>query len=183
VEHASVLLTCLAHFVCGYTWGKRVRVEVWGIRVWPDIRVVRVGDDAVKEQHPTDSAGICLCKESCDGASDRVANEDEAWVVGRVADFETFSPDLESQLLEITDCRHDVVTVAIRRLLIGGIAVRLTLTIAIVALKVLAAPSRFFWLSVHNVQALLDTAVFQRYAFRGMTESLVPRNFSVASIR
>jgi hypothetical protein len=139
MKHVSVLFTCLAHFICTYAWGKRVRIKVRGVGIWPNIRIVRVGNDAIKEEHSADSAGVCLCEESCDGASNRVANEDKTWVMGRIADLETFSPDLKSKLLEVADCRHYIMAVAIRRLLVIRVTVRFALAVAVVALIMSAA--------------------------------------------
>jgi hypothetical protein len=118
-------------------WMKHVSVLFVGI--WPNIRIVRVGNDAIKEEHSADSAGVCLCEESCDGASNRVANEDKTWVMGRIADLETFSPDLKSKLLEVADCRHYIMAVAIRRLLVIRVTVRFALAVAVVALIMSAA--------------------------------------------
>ena len=114
-----------------------------GVWIWPNTCVVRIGHDAIEEEHAADSTRVSLCKKSCEGASNRVADKDDAWVVGRVDDFETFSPDLESKLLEVADCCHRIVAMTIRRLLVIRVTVRFSLAVAIVALR-LSAASYYF---------------------------------------
>ena len=74
-----------------------------------------------------------MCEESSDCAADAITDKYQARKVCRLRDVEMFPPYLQNKLLEILNGGHSIVTMTWRRVFVRGIAVRVALSVSIVA--------------------------------------------------